>query len=174
MESAAVSTRNSARVLVVDDDDRVLLFRCRVDAEREDRGHMWITPGGGVRDGETLEEAAARELREETGLALRPADLGPVVARSSGEWGWRDKRYLAVDTFFFLRVPSFAVDTAGMESYERRMLTVHRWWARSEIEAATELVLPIDLVPLLSRLLAGERPDPPVELPWRAASELFP
>ena len=113
MESAAPTTRNTARVLLVDGDERVLLFRCRVDADLQDRGHMWITPGGGVQPGETLAEAAVRELHEETGLSLAEADLGPAVARCSGEWSWRRRRYLAVDTFFYVRVGAVTVDTAG-------------------------------------------------------------
>lgn len=42
---------------------------------------QWSIPGGTVRLGETLEAAVMRELREETGLEVRPIQVGKVVDR---------------------------------------------------------------------------------------------
>lgn len=55
----------SAVVLVKD--KKVML----VKEVLEDKKEHWIFPGGGVEFGETIEEAAAREVKEETGLDVK-------------------------------------------------------------------------------------------------------
>ena len=70
-----------AGALVRDAEDRLLLVR---RANEPSRG-LWSLPGGRIEDGETPEQAAAREVREETGLVVDigalvcTADLGPYV-----------------------------------------------------------------------------------------------
>jgi len=63
-------------VIVVDDSGRVLLEK------RSDNG-MWGLPGGGIEPGESVCEAALREVREETGLAIDITRLVGVYSEPS-------------------------------------------------------------------------------------------
>src|SRR5512146_2687606 len=53
------------RLVVIDASGRVLLLR---RAANSTDGGRWCLPGGKVDYGDTVEQAAVRELREETGL----------------------------------------------------------------------------------------------------------
>ena len=68
--------RTTARVVPVDRDGKVLvLYGC--DPKRPESPY-WFTIGGAAEPGETLEQAGARELREETGIVIDPdALVGP-------------------------------------------------------------------------------------------------
>ena len=68
----------SARVVVVDGDEMLL---CEVGVEGVK--DTWETPGGRLEADEDPPVAAARELSEETGLTVDPAELSPFDVRAS-------------------------------------------------------------------------------------------
>ncbi|WP_170323657.1 NUDIX domain-containing protein [Cryptosporangium phraense] len=83
--------RLSGRLLVLDPQDRLLLVRSR-DPGYPELGEWWEVPGGGVDPGETTVEAALRELREETGVALEPSTVGPAVWELEMTYLWLGRR----------------------------------------------------------------------------------
>ncbi|MEE6256932.1 NUDIX hydrolase [Plantactinospora sonchi] len=160
--------RRSARVLVFDRTGRVLLLRSRFGTGEPGPGaaHYWLVPGGGVDEGESLAQAAARELHEEVGLLVAPGALGVPVAYTTGyaKMSWAEGVFR--DDFFRYRVDSHRVDTDRMETLERGTYAGHRWWSVEELAATDEVVYPLDLVTVLTDLVADRIPAQPVRLPW--------
>lgn len=150
----APTPRRAARVLLVDAAGRVLLFHAFDPARPGFR--YWLTPGGGLRADEQPAEGAARELAEETGLRLTPAALGAPVWRETIEFPYDGVWYRQEQDFFLARVPTWEVDTRGLEDVERDSHLGHRWWSPDELAATTERYYPPDLPAVLTRVLGGE------------------
>ena len=147
-------------------EERILLF----SVHEADRERWWLTPGGGVHKGETVEAAGVRELFEETGYRVTEAELGAVVATSATHWqSHTGKDFLGAHSFFFVRVSHTMLNTDAREEYERTFLAGHRWWSVPELRAATERVSPPGLADLMERLLSNDIPKRPVRLPRRPA-----
>lgn len=81
-EKTGIPFRKAARTVVLDTNKKLLLFQGH-EANNQDR-KWWFLPGGGVEPGETLRQAACREISEETGFSPNPNQLiGPIIVRDA-------------------------------------------------------------------------------------------
>lgn len=146
----AVIIRRAGRVLVVDAAGRVLLLH-GFDPARRDQPY-WITVGGGTLPGESLAQAAARELLEESGISVQPGELGEPVWHEVAEFDFKGTRFRQEQDYFFLRVGSPRVRGDALADEEATVVTGHRWWTIDELESTGETFYPAELPRLLRRL----------------------
>ena len=114
-----------------------------------------MTPGGGVEAGEALEDAARRELREETGITV--STVGPclredeVVGRHP-DYGDEDVLYR--DHFFLVCLTASQAASLSTRAVVEAGYDAHRWWTLVEIETTPETVRPDDLATIVRRALS--------------------
>jgi 8-oxo-dGTP pyrophosphatase MutT (NUDIX family) len=143
--------RLSARFLILDQAGRILLFRFVYKRGPLAGQDFWGTPGGGVEDGETLEQAALRELVEETGL--RRDSIGPEVARREVALQLPDgERVVQDERFFVIRVTDNALSKDDWTDLEREVMVEHRWWSLDELSQTEATVWPENLRAMIEAL----------------------
>jgi ADP-ribose pyrophosphatase YjhB (NUDIX family) len=159
--SQAAAPRIGARVLLLDQQDRVLLIHAR---DPDDPGHhWWELPGGGLDDGESLERAARREITEETGIELD--QLGPQVWIRESRFHYRNRDHHRID-HVFLATCAHPEPTAAttFTDNEKAGLIERTWFTAPELHKCEDKLLPAELPTLLDAILSGHVPEQPLRL----------
>ncbi|MFE3739219.1 NUDIX hydrolase [Streptomyces sp. NPDC059134] len=156
----ASQVRRVARVVLLDPEDRILLMH---GYEPSDPARQWwFTPGGGLEGDESREEAALRELAEETGIT--EVELGPVLWRRLCSFPFDGRRWDQDEWYFLARTARTEASLGDLTDLERRSVAGLRWWTSAELSAARETVYPTRLAELLRTLLDEGPPGTPVDL----------
>ncbi len=123
--------RTTARVVPVNRDGEVLvLYGC--DPLHPETPY-WFTIGGATEPGETLEETGARELLEETGIAVAPRQLVGPYHRGRHQFSWNGMDIDNDSHFFAVRVDEVEVSFDGLDHLEAGSIWDARWWLPAEV-----------------------------------------
>jgi 8-oxo-dGTP pyrophosphatase MutT (NUDIX family) len=150
--------RHTARVLPVDREGRVLVQLGRDRFPRDER--YWLTIGGGKTREETLAQAGAREMREETGIDVDPGSLGEPIGTTVVEYsafGLVPVRQY--QTYFALAVDDAEVSPRHQSLIERLGIERHEWLTPGELERRPERLADRELPRLMRTAVTAVRGD---------------
>ena len=147
--------RLAGRVIVLDPEDRILLFRYD---DGPPNGRHWCTPGGGLNQGEDYSAGARRELAEETGWT--DVALGEEVFERMLTMEYEDEIVRQQERFFVARVPVARRglgEVAAMHVSDG--IAAWHWWTLAEMDSTEEDIWPAGLAELIRGVLG--RPGAP-------------
>ncbi|HEY7440982.1 MAG TPA: NUDIX domain-containing protein [Vicinamibacterales bacterium] len=147
--------RNAVRAILLTPASHVLLLRIRPPQGGDP---FWILPGGGIRPGETLEEALRRELWEEVGLD--DCSIGPLVWKRQHTFNWGDRRICQREEYFVVHVNDF--EPRMSDAIEMEVLETFRWWPTTELSQTLEQLTPLSLPTIVGQYLANGPPTEPL------------
>ena len=152
--------RTTARVILLDPQDRVLLMKARPPSDPTGRA-VWFLISGGLEPGESLLEAAAREIIEETGLT--DAHVGALVWLSEAVIADEAKKPVHFrESYFVARSEGGSLSRHGWRAQEHALVDELRWWRLEELNATSETIYPEGLAELLPDILAGRLSTEPL------------
>jgi NADH pyrophosphatase NudC (nudix superfamily) len=114
----------AAVAIVFTFEDKVLFTVRNVEP---DKGKLDL-PGGFIDPGETAEEAACREIKEELGLAILPNELN-YITTSPNNYLYKNVAYRTMDIFYECRLNSASIEVNAKEEIKDLV-----WIKRKEID----------------------------------------
>jgi len=153
--------RKAARVVLLDPSGRVFLMHA-LDPGDPSKPPWWELPGGGIDHGETSEQAARRELVEETGIT--GAEIGPCIWEQHVEFDFGGLHFDQDERIHVAWCEGGEYAPTHLEALEAAAFRGGRWWTVPELVDTQTRTLPPRLGELLPAIVAGELPHTPLDI----------
>ena len=159
---------NAVRVLLLNDDNQMLLISVQnpnvttIDGNGYRR--FWVTVGGEIEGGESIQEAALREIHEETGLIKDVIELGPIVWTGQIDLVLNGKPTRQKEIFIVAKTKQRKVCLANITEFEKTFVDGLDWFSFEHIKKSNEIIFPVVMPEYLPDIISGKYPEQPIEI----------
>ena len=157
--------RNSVKLILLNENNELLLMKTD-DKEIQGKdgkynGVFWQMIGGKIEKGETIKEAAYRELFEETGLKKEQVTIGNVVWYGEVDLLMHGIITKVKQSFIIAKTNSINVTLNNLTEEEKTVCNKLEWFSIDKIKKCTDIIYPILLTDegYLPTILKGNIPD---------------
>lgn len=160
--------RNSVKILLLNEKDELLLM-CADDpkttsVDKTYHGRFWFCLGGQMNPGESFEQAAIREIYEETGIQKEDLDLGPIVWFGEFDMVLNGTLTHLKQTFLVAKTNQKQVFLNDLDKWERTFIEKLAWFSLEKIKNCSEVIYPVVLPEYLPDVLAEKYPPTILEI----------
>lgn len=152
--------RKAARAVLLTPQNEILLIKI---SDPSGTWTGWITPGGGIDEGETDSQSLARELKEELGYT-QPFQSEKLWYRTT-RFTWVNENYEQTETFYLIKTEKFEVSqTLELTDSEKAGFKAMKWWRLEDIAQSSDNFAPPRFYELVKNVVKVGAPPAPLNL----------
>jgi 8-oxo-dGTP pyrophosphatase MutT (NUDIX family) len=137
--------RQASRLIVIDQEGRILLFRHAFKTGKT----FWAPPGGGLEPGETFEQAALREAHEELGTQQLTIEY---LWENTTDFVYIDQPVQQQERFFRATCDLANLLSNVEETHRLEGIVEVKWWTLADLELTEDVVFPAGLAGRMRKL----------------------